>query len=110
MKISILILVSLLSICAFIPEASAKHYKCKSRSAFGLSFNFAPAPNYVAYQYAAPVPAVVPAPAPVAVMPYAPVARVPVYYHYPQPVVVAPRPYGTSVYVGPQLSYSYWHY
>lgn len=125
-KLSSIFLLSLFFISAFIPHASAKHYKTKSRSSFGLSFNFAPvqAPNYVAYQPNPSYVAYQPAPnyvaynvnpAPVAAMPYAPVvtASAPAYYAYPVPVqqqVFVERPRQQSVYVVPQLSYSYWRY
>lgn len=104
MKWPFIFLCSLFALCCFIPEASAKHH-CRSRTSFGLSFNFAPAPNYVAYNYVAPAPVAV---APVAVAPYGPVIAQPIYYPYAQQVIVQ-RPY-TGVYVGPQVSYSYWRY
>lgn len=104
-KLSSILVFTFLIFCAFIPEASAKHH-CRSRSSFGLSFNFG-SPSYVV----APAPVVVPAPvAPVAVMPYRAVAPTPVYpypyYYAPAPVVVA----CPSVYVQPGFSYSYWRY
>ena len=114
----------------FAPQLSAKHYKCKHRSSFGLSFNVNPRPRYVEYNYistpsyyervtvAAPVAAyqpVVPyqpAPAYQPVVPYQPtVAYQPyvqerVYYpSYTQQVVVE-RP-SQSVYVRPQFSFSF---
>lgn len=100
-KISSILLMSLFILCAFTPEANAKHHhRYKSRSSFGLSFNVAPSPSYVV------------APAPVAVMPYRSVAPVPVYpypyYYAPAPVYVE-RPM-SSVYIQPGFSYSYWRY
>lgn len=96
-KLSSILLLSLLIMCAFIPQASAKHHRCKSRTSFGLGFNVAPAPSYVV------------APAPVAVMPYRTFAPAPVYpypyYYAPAPVVVQ-QP---SFYVNPGFSFSYWH-
>lgn len=104
LKFSSILLLSLFLMCAFIPEASARHHRYKSRSSFGLSFNVAPTPSYVV------------APAPVAVMPYRAVAPAPVYpYPYPYPYYYAPAPViverpATSLYVSPGFSYSYWRY
>lgn len=106
-KISTISLLTLLMICAFIPDASARGHRGhrgKSRSFFGLSFNVAPSPSYVV------------APAPVPVMPYrAAVVPAPVYSYYPAycgpncyyapaPVYVE-RP-APSVYVQPSFSFS----
>ena len=127
-KISSVLLLSMLIMCAFIPEASARnHHRSKSRSSFGLSFNAAPVRSY----------AVVPTPAPVAIMPYRTVAPAPVYsypYYYPTPVpayntpapvyapavyspapVYAPAPVviersNPNVYVRPGFSFSYLRY
>lgn len=94
-----------IGLCAFTPEANARHHRCKSRSSFGLSFNVAPPPSYVV------------APAPVAVMPYrsfvaAPPASYPVYYP-PAPVMPAPvivERCAPPVYIQPGFSFSYWRY
>ena len=98
-KISSILLLSLFIMCAFIPDVSARHHRCKSRTSFGLSFNVAPTPSYVV------------APAPVAVMPYRTVVPAPYPYPYycaPTPVYVE-RP-APSVFVQPGFSYSYWRY
>jgi len=99
-KISSVLLFSLLIMCAFIPQASAKHHRCKSRTYFGLGFNVAPAPSYVV------------APAPVAVMPYRTVAPMPVY-PYPYPYYCAPAPViierpAPRMIVQPGFSFSFW--
>ncbi len=110
-KISSILLLTVFMMCAFIPDASARHHnRCRGGSFFGLSFNVAPSPSYVV------------APAPVAVMPYRQVAPPPVYaypaypayptyyssdyYYAPAPVYVerpAPR-----VHVQPSVSFSFW--
>lgn len=98
-KLSSVLLLAMFFICAFTPHASAKH--CKSRSFFGLSFNFG-RPSYVV----APAPAVV-APAPVVVP--APVAVAPYPYYVAGPVYNAPVVRGRApcYYVQPSFSYSY---
>jgi hypothetical protein len=112
MKWSSILLLSVFFMWAFIPQLSAKHH-CKHRTSFGLSFNLAPAANYIV----APTPVVAPAPvmAPVPVVAPAPVAPVAVYrpyyggaiYPYYNSVYV---PSVTSTYVQPSFSYSYWRY
>ena len=106
-KISSILLLTVFMMCAFIPDASARHHRCRGGSFFGLSFNVAPEPSYVV------------APAPVAVMPYRPVAPAPVYayppyptyyssdyYYAPAPVYVE-RP-ARRVHVQPSVSFSFW--
>lgn len=100
MKLSSILLLSILFISAFIPEASARH--CRSRTSFGLSFNVGN-PGYVVAP--APAPAYV-APAPVYAYPAYPgyMAPAPYPYYYNAPVVVE-RP---GYYVQPGFSYSHW--
>lgn len=107
LKLSSVVFLSFLFICAFNSELSAKHHR-RSHSSFGLSFNFGPSASIGYAATPAPVvaPAPVIAPAPVAV--YNPYAVRPVAYpytYYPTPVYIAPAP---GMYVQPQISYSYW--
>ena len=125
MKWSSIFLLSVFCLLAFIPQASAKH-RSKSRTSFGLSFNLAPAPRYIAVAPApvviAPAPVMV-APAYVAVMPYRPYVAGPVYpypyggyQYYSAPAYVnysAPAYIERSAsrgYIQPSFSYSYWRY
>lgn len=114
MKWSSILLLAVLFIGAFIPEASARH--CRTRSSFGLSFNVNPSPAYVV----APAPApVVAAPAPVMVPSYGYgyyAEPAPAYYAAPAPAYYAPAPVvverAPRVYVQQQpgfgFSYSRW--
>ncbi|MBA2367460.1 MAG: hypothetical protein H0V82_00365 [Candidatus Protochlamydia sp.] len=124
LKLSLLMVLSLIFMCAFIPSLSAKH---RTRSSFGFNFNFdarprmrtyvAPAPVYVA---PAPAPVVIGAPVPVfrtmAAVEPAPFAE-PVSYntvnpypYYSQTPCVQPAytTYPSRAYIQPQ--YSYWTY
>lgn len=124
LKLMSILTMSLLFVCFFTPELSARGQRCRNvrvkkscrSSSFNVNLNVDSSPNYVAY--APPAPAyVAPAPYYQSVTTYntpyqsvttysAPCA--PAYYpYYPQPVVVEQRP-AIGVYFQP--SFSYWRY
>lgn len=106
-KISSIMLLALLLMCAFIPQASAKHHhRYKSRSSFGMGFNVAQTARYRVAPAPVAVYRPVVAPAPVYYSPYYSSYYYPEYYA-PAPVIIE-RPV-PSVYVQPGFSFSFWN-
>lgn len=100
-KVTSILLFSLLFMCAITPQLSAKRH---SYSSFSLNFNVDPRPRYVEYNYVYPAPAYV-------VRPYTSYYYEPPVYYAPREVVVRPhieRGYVERGYVHPH--YSYWRY
>lgn len=112
---------SLLLVCFFVPQLSAKGQRCKNvrvkktcrSSSFNVNLNVDSGPNYVAYPapvYAAPAPyyqTVTTYNTPYQSVTTYSTPYVPPAVYYPQPVVVEQRP-TVGFYFQP--SFSYWRY